>query len=186
MNTNGGKLIVRRTGVVPDFGRVWYDPKMMANILGLYYHMTKKHRCTMDTAVENCINVHAPDGVMKFWASKEGLYVWKLATQFNEKVAKLKNNKRMMETGLQNGLSNLVSTVKENRMGFTERPYEEVNRARRMLHILGFPTTENLKNMICMNAIRNCPVTVQDINNAEKIFGPDMAALKGRTMKRRQ
>ena len=31
---------------------------------------------------------------------------------------------------------------------------------------------------------RNCPVTVNDVNNAEKIFGPDVGALKGRTTRK--
>ena len=57
----------------------------------------------------------------------------------------------------------------------------EAKRARKLLHILGFPTAENLKNMLRMNAIKNCPVTVEDVTNAEKIFGPDVASLKGRT-----
>jgi hypothetical protein len=33
-----------------------------------------------------------------------------------------------------------------------------------------------------MNAIKNLPVTIDDINMAEKMFGPDIGALKGKTM----
>jgi hypothetical protein len=79
------------------------------------------------------------------------------------------------------GISNLVSTVQENRIGFTARQLEEAKRARRLLHILGLPAAENLKNILRMNAIKNCPVTVEDVTNAEKMFGPDVASLKGRT-----
>jgi hypothetical protein len=32
-----------------------------------------------------------------------------------------------------------------------------------------------------MNAIRNCPVTTEDVNIAKKIFGPDMSSLKGKS-----
>jgi hypothetical protein len=32
-----------------------------------------------------------------------------------------------------------------------------------------------------MNAINNLPVTIEDINLAEKMFGPDIGALKGKT-----
>jgi hypothetical protein len=32
-----------------------------------------------------------------------------------------------------------------------------------------------------MNAIKNNPVTTEDVNIAEKIFGPDVATLKGKT-----
>jgi hypothetical protein len=40
MNTNGGKVIVKKTGVVPRFGQVWYDPNMMANILNFSGYFT--------------------------------------------------------------------------------------------------------------------------------------------------
>jgi hypothetical protein len=31
-----------------------------------------------------------------------------------------------------------------------------------------------------MNAIRNCPVTTEDVNIAEKIFGPTKSNIKGK------
>lgn len=34
--------------------------------------------------------------------------------------------------------------------------------------------------MLRMHAIKNCPVTVEDVNVAEKIFGPDIATMKGK------
>ena len=33
------------------------------------------------------------------------------------------------------------------------------------------------------NQIRNCPVTEKDVDLVEKIFGPDMAALKGKSVR---
>ena len=41
----------------------------------------------------------------------------------------------------------------------------------------------NLKIMIRQNIIQNCPVTVEDTEIAEKIFGPDVSTLKGITMR---
>jgi hypothetical protein len=35
-----------------------------------------------------------------------------------------------------------------------------------------------------MNAIKNCPVTTEDVNIAEKIFGKDMSSLKGKSTRR--
>jgi hypothetical protein len=37
-----------------------------------------------------------------------------------------------------------------------------------------------MKAIIWMNAIKNNPVTTEDVNIAEKIFGPDVATLKGK------
>jgi hypothetical protein len=32
-----------------------------------------------------------------------------------------------------------------------------------------------------MNAIKNCPVTTEDVNNAKKIFGTGMSSLRGKS-----
>lgn len=34
-----------------------------------------------------------------------------------------------------------------------------------------------------MNMIKNCPVTVDDVDVAEKIFGPAMSTLKGKSIR---
>ena len=47
------------------------------------------------------------------------------------------------------------------------------------------PTVENFKALLCMNAIQNCPVRVEDVKIAERIFGPDMSSLKGKLMRRK-
>ena len=55
-------------------------------------------------------------------------------------------------------------------------------RAQELMHTLGCPSVADLKGIIKMNAIKDCPVTVDDIILAEKIFGPDVASLKGKTV----
>ena len=44
---------------------------------------------------------------------------------------------------------------------------------------------ENFKALLRMNAIHNCPVTVEDVKIAERIFGPDMSSLKGKSTRRK-
>jgi hypothetical protein len=64
--TNGGSMISTKQGYLKGFGLVWYNPNSLANILSLA-SVTKRCRVTMDSAVENCINVHRANGtVMKF------------------------------------------------------------------------------------------------------------------------
>jgi hypothetical protein len=36
-----------------------------------------------------------------------------------------------------------------------------------------------------MNAIKNCPVTTEDVNNAKKIFGTGMSSLRGKLTRRK-
>jgi hypothetical protein len=81
--------------------------------------------------------------------------------------------------------SNLISTVAKNRKGYTLRQFERVKEARRLYHIVGTLTVNNFKSLLWMNVIQNCPVTVEDINISEKIFGPDMSSLKGKSTRRK-
>ena len=39
--------------------------------------------------------------------------------------------------------------------------------------------------MLCSNVIQNCPVTVEDVTIAEKIFGPSMSSLKGKSTRQK-
>jgi hypothetical protein len=38
--------------------------------------------------------------------------------------------------------------------------------------------------MVSSNIIKNCPITVSDVTNAQNIFGPDLASVQGKTMQR--
>jgi hypothetical protein len=83
------------------------------------------------------------------------------------------------------GVSNLISTVAENRKGYTLRQFERAKEARKLYHIVGTPTMNNFKSLLWMNVIQNCPVTVEDVNISEKRFGPDMSSLKGKSTRRK-
>ena len=47
------------------------------------------------------------------------------------------------------------------------------------------PTVENFIALLHMNTIQNCPVMVEDVKIAERIFGPDMSSLKGKSTRRK-
>jgi hypothetical protein len=78
----------------------------------------------------------------------------------------------------------MITTVRENKKNYTQRQFDSTKRARRLYHIIGRPTVANFKHILCQNIIRNCPVTAEDVNIAEKIFGGDIGALKGKTTRR--
>jgi hypothetical protein len=75
--------------------------------------------------------------------------------------------------------------VAENRKGYTLRQFKRAKEARKLYHIVGTPTMNNFKSLLRMNVIQNCPVTVEDVNISEKIFGPDMSSLKGKSTRRK-
>jgi hypothetical protein len=75
----------------------------------------------------------------------------------------------------------MVNTVAENREAFTQREYDDAKAARRGLGMVGYSSPRDFKNMFRSNMIKNCPITPANIAAANKIFGPDVASLKGKT-----
>jgi hypothetical protein len=75
--------------------------------------------------------------------------------------------------------------VAKNRKGYMLRQFERAKEARELYHIVGTPAMNNFKSLLLMNVIQNCPVTVEHVNISEKIFGPDMSSLKGKSTRRK-
>ena len=171
MATNAGTKELNLKGEVIGFGDAWYDPDFMANIFS-FSHMKSKYRITYDSKRDDAFHVHTDNGIVKFGVTDEGLYAYKPTKQFLKEVAKTKN-KVLKHT--------FVATVKDNIEGYSKNEVDGARRARKLYHAIGCPTIENLKHIIRMNLIRNCPVTTEDINNAERIWGADIGALKGKT-----
>jgi hypothetical protein len=78
----------------------------------------------------------------------------------------------------------LVSTAKSKELGYTRAELRQAQRARDLMHQLGFPSVRQLTKIVTNNQLRNCPVTSRDIQAAEAIFGPDVSTLKGKTVRR--
>ena len=53
-----------------------------------------------------------------------------------------------------------------------------------LYHIVGSPTVEAFKAMLKGNVIKNCPITAADVDIAEKIYGPAISTLKGKTTRK--
>jgi hypothetical protein len=47
--------------------------------------------------------------------------------------------------------------------------------------MVGNPTKREFMGMVHEKLIANCPVTVRDIHNANQMFDPNLAILKGKT-----
>ncbi len=75
----------------------------------------------------------------------------------------------------------MVNTVEENKFPYTTRQFEQAKRARKLFQAIGSPSLPDFKAILSTNQIANCPVTLQDVKIAEKIFGPDIGSLKGKT-----
>ena len=78
----------------------------------------------------------------------------------------------------------LIEMVAENKDGFTQCQIAGAKNAHDAYRLLGFPSMQDFKSMVRDNMIRNCPMTESDINTAPKIYGLDVASLKGKTVRR--
>jgi hypothetical protein len=121
--------------------------------------LKKKHRATYDSEKEDAFIVHMNNDTLKF--------EYKVSDEYLKKQ------------------SHLINTVKENRVGYTQGQFEQAKRVRELYHIVGTPTIESCKALIKMNAIKNCPVTTEDVNNAKKIFRTDMSSIRGKLTRRK-
>ena len=77
-----------------------------------------------------------------------------------------------------------LQTVQSNIKGFSQRQIERAKAARELYHVIGTPSIANYKAIIQANTIKNCPVTIQDINLAERIFGPSISTMKGKSTRK--
>ncbi len=76
-----------------------------------------------------------------------------------------------------------VQMVQENMEGFTKREVKEAQKACKVQAMLGHPTNRDFLGMVRGGMISNRPVTANAVTNAHQIFGPDLAGVRGRTVR---
>jgi hypothetical protein len=72
-----------------------------------------------------------------------------------------------------------VETVVYNKKYFTKTQIDRADRARKMYQSIGYPSLKDFLHVLQTNQVKDCPVTVEDVKIAQKIYGPDIYALKG-------
>jgi hypothetical protein len=50
--------------------------------------------------------------------------------------------------------------------------------------LIGNPSESDFRGMVRGNMIRNCPITSDDVTNVRAIFRPDLASIRGETVRR--
>jgi hypothetical protein len=79
-----------------------------------------------------------------------------------------------------------VATVRSNFEGFTKQQIKQAVKARRLMGMIGAPTEREYQGLVRLNLIKDCPITNSDIIHAtNKIFGPDLANIRGKTVRRK-
>ncbi len=177
--TNAGTKTNNFKATVKGFSDVWYSPDAIANIFG-FSQAKKKWRITYDSDHEDAFLVHTHSSIVKFTANKDGLYLYSLTENYRESVKREKNSS--LKAKNDHKVDNMISTVAENHLGYTQRQFKHAKEACKLYHTIGMPTVMNFKVLLHANAIKNCLVTVKDVTIAEKIFGPSVSSLKGKPM----
>ena len=161
LKSNGGTMVVTHKAKVAGYHtHVWYNKKAITNILALS-NVIKQYRVTYDSDDQMFVvhreSENKPN--MEFRMHKSGLHYY---DPRNEEFT-------------------FVNTVSGNKEGFTQRQIRGAEIARTLYATLSYPSWKDFKWVIRSNQIKDCPVTVQDVDIALKIWGKNIAALKGKT-----
>jgi hypothetical protein len=166
--SSGGHLDSDQKGRFGDFS-VWFNPQSLANILSLS-QVAEKFRVTLDTLVENAFHVHISEGhTLKFQCGPTGLYYMD-TSKLN--ISKLKK------------AFSFFNTVAENMKLYKKR---EIKKAQDVIDFnrkINNQCTSKLTKIIQDNKVMNVPFTLGDVQRSERIFGPQIPPLKGRTRNR--
>ena len=76
-----------------------------------------------------------------------------------------------------------VNTVEENKKAFTKREIKGAEIARSLYAKLVYPSIKDFEWAVVSNLIQDCPITKRDIEVAQAIWGKDVCALKGKTVR---
>jgi hypothetical protein len=165
LKCNGGKLPINEVANFEGFKReTWFSRNAMTNILS-FSLVKSEYNITYDG---DAFIIHwAGKGYsdMVFKPHKSGLHVYDLDDP--------------------RGLASysFMETVESNMALFTKRQIHGANLVYNLQAGLAFPSNPDMKWAIQSNLIKDCPVTIKDMGMAIKVWGPNIAMLKGKTVR---
>jgi hypothetical protein len=163
--TNGGTLSTKRKGTWPGYwNKIWYSSSAITNIVALK-NVKNQYSIMYDSNDEYFMVNQEAEGKpnILFCIHPCGWHY------FDPK------DQDFM----------FISTVTENKKEFTKWQIQRAEVARSLYRKVGFPSVKDYKYVIQTNQIKDCPVTVTDIDIAFKIWGKDITMLKGKTVKKK-
>jgi hypothetical protein len=165
LKSNGGELITHHIANVADYGEpVWSSKKAITNIFMLK-NMKKQYKVTYDSVEESFLVHQEAAGLpnLLFKEHANGLHF------FDPKQADFA----------------FVETVESNMQLFSKQQVARADKGRSLYASLGFPSRKDFMWILRLNQIKDCPVRVEDAMVAYKIWGPSVATLKGKTVRKK-
>ena len=145
---NAGVKTTKYRGHLSGYGWVWYYPDGIANILSLS-RVRERYRVTFDSAMDNCFHIHKDNGkLLKFKEATRRLYYFDTMKRDEE-------------------ASVFITTVEDNKSKLSAYDFSQAKRARALQRRIGRPSTKDYVRYVSDKFIPNCPITTQDIRNAE-------------------
>jgi hypothetical protein len=162
LKSNGGTMVVTRNATMNGYNKTaWFSTRAITNIIALH-NLIEQYHVTYDS--DNLMFVVHRESEskpnMEFRMHKSGLHYYDPRKEHH---------------------MTFVNNVSENKTGFTKRQIKCAEIARNVYKTLSYPSMKDFKWVIWSNQIKDCPVTIQDIDVAMKIWGKNIAALKGKT-----
>ena len=77
----------------------------------------------------------------------------------------------------------LVHTVQKKYEGYTNQKPQKDVMARKAGGIISHPSAQDLEYLVISNNIDYCPIKIHDVKNAHAILGPDLAGVRGKTVR---
>jgi hypothetical protein len=74
-----------------------------------------------------------------------------------------------------------IQTVQKQFEGFTKKQLQVAAPTCHLMGMIGAPFEREFQGLVCMNLLKDCPITNNDIINAHKIFSPDLTNISGKT-----
>jgi hypothetical protein len=166
LKSNVGTMVITRKATMEGYSKtVWFITRAITNIIALR-NLIDQYRVTYysDDLMFVVHRESESKSNMEFKMHKSGLHSYDLRKEHH---------------------MTFVNTVSENNTGFTKRQIKCAEIAQNLYKTLSYPSMKDFKLVIRSNQIKDCPVTIQDIDFAMNIWGKNIAALKGKTTQRK-
>ena len=168
LTSNGGDMrIGYKCGINGYHKNPWFEERAIANIVSLA-NVCDQYRVTFDSDKSQTFVVHresAGKPNMYFRKHESGLFYWDPREQDEDYM--------------------FVSTVAEKMSKYTRKQIKQAEVAKALYGKVSYPSLRDFKWAVKANMIKNCPVTTQDIDTMWDVWGPDLHALKGKTVRQK-
>ncbi len=166
LRSNGGNMLINEIATYKGFDEaVWFLTTAMTNILS-FARVKREYRITYEG--DDFITHRRSNGFsdMVFKPHPSGL--------------------RIHDPCDKRGLASFcfLETVDENKAMFTNKQIASADKARNLHAGLAFLSMSDYKWALQANLLQDCPVTVQDLSVALKIWGPSVAMMQGKTVRK--